>query len=66
MNVKVCNRLFLFLEKGRKSMQKKEKSGNAKKKVKVVATPVYIGGRKMSEVFGDIAVENAKRRMKAV
>lgn len=47
-------------------MQKKEKSGNAKKKVKVVATPVYIGGRKMSEVFGDIAVENAKRRMKAV
>ena len=47
-------------------MQKKEKSGNAKKKVNVVATPVYIGGRKMSEVFGDIAVENAKRRMKAV
>ena len=47
-------------------MKKKEKAGNTKKKVRVVATPVYIGGRKMSEVFGNIAVENARRRRKEV
>lgn len=66
MNVKVCNCLFCFLEKRRAFMEKKEKTGNNKKKVRVVVTPVYTGGRKMSEVFGDIAVENARRRVKAV
>lgn len=47
-------------------MQKNKKKENTKKKVRIIVTPIYTGGRKMSEVFEDIAVENVRRGIKAV
>ena len=46
---------------------KKETGGKGRKKpVKIVVKPVYVGKQEMTEVFGSVALENIRRKMKEV
>ncbi len=36
---------------------------NRKKPVRIVVTPVYVGGKSMADVFGSVAAENIRRKI---
>lgn len=42
---------------------KKETGPKRKKPVKIIVKPVYTGKQDMSEVFGNVALDNIRRKM---
>lgn len=53
----------MVVNKGQKSDRKEKTCERQKKPVKIIVKPVYAGKQDMSEVFGNAALNNIRRKM---
>ena len=56
----------MVVNRGEKSSKKETGGKGRKEPVKIVVKPVYVGKQEMTEVFGSVALENIRRKMKEV
>ena len=55
--------IFMVVNRGQKSDRKETGAKDRKKPVRVIVKPVYAGKQDMSEVFGNVALDNLRRKM---
>ena len=54
----------MVIDRGKKQAKKGAGSTGRKKDVRIIVKPVYVGEQEMSEVFGSVALENIRRKMR--
>ena len=57
---------FMVVNREEKSNKKETGAKGRKEPVKNVVKPVYVGEQEMAEVFGSVALENIRQKMKKV
>ena len=57
---------FMVADREEKSNKKEKGTKGRKEPVKIVVKPVYVGKQEMSEVFGNVALENIRRKITEV
>ena len=57
---------FMIADREGKSNKKGTGAKGRKEPVKIVIKPVYVGKQEMSEVFGNVALENIRRKITEV
>ncbi len=57
---------FMIANREEKSNKKGTGAKGRKELVKIVVKPVYVGKPEMTEVFGNVALENIRRKMTEV
>ncbi len=55
---------FMVTDRGEKQAKKGAGGNGRKKPVKIVVKQVYTGKQDMAEVFGSVALENIRRKMR--
>lgn len=53
----------MVVNREEKTDRKEIGAKGGKKKVRVIAKPVYVGKQDMTEVFGNVALDNIRRKM---
>ena len=56
----------MVADREEKSNKKEKGTKGRKEPVKIVVKPVYVGKQEMSEVFGNVALENIRRKITEV
>lgn len=57
---------FMVADREEKSNKKEKGAKGRKEPVKIVVKPVYVGKQEMTEVFGNVALENIRRKITEV